>query len=295
MITRLAERIWVVHGGKGGRYPYSHSLYIRDGGGVLVDAGSDPEEIGRLRDGEGISTVVMTHYHEDHFTYLSRLPGAEVWASGADAPAFGSLETLLAFQAALGNEWEAPYRKLLAEKFPFAPRKVARRVADGEELRFGGTLAVAVVAPGHSPGHLCLLFPREGILFLGDYDLTAFGPWYGDAPCGIEQFRGSARRLAAIGADACVVSHEGPVHPGPVTGKVEEYLSAIDRREEALREFLREPRTRGEIISRRLVCGGGNDWWWLDYAEWSLVSKHLEGMILRGEATFEGGRYRRLP
>jgi hydroxyacylglutathione hydrolase len=292
MITRLTDRIGIVEGGKNGRYPYSHSLYIRDGGGFLVDAGSDPAEIARLRDAEGISTVVMTHYHEDHFTYLSGVPDADVWASAGDAPALESLETLLAFEAAAGTEWEAPYRKLLLEKFPFAPRKVARRVVDGEELLFGGTRAVAVVAPGHSPGHLCLFFPDDGILFLGDYDLTAFGPWYGDAPCGIDAFRRSARRLAGIGAETFVVSHEGPVHRGPIAGKVEAYLSMIDRREEALREYLREPRTRAEIIARRLIYGAGNDWWWLDYAEWSLLSKHLEGMILRGEASFGKGVYR---
>ncbi len=295
MITRLTDRIRIVEGGKNGRYPYSHSLYIRDGGGFLVDAGSDPAEIKRLQESEEISTVVMTHYHEDHFTYLSRLPDAEVWASAADAPALESLDTLLFFQAATGTEWETPYRELLAGKFPFAPRRVARRVTDGEELLFGKTRAIAVVAPGHSPGHLCLHFPDEGILFLGDYDLTAFGPWYGDAPCGIDGFRRSARRLATIGADTFVVSHEGPVHPGPIGKKVEAYLSVIDRREEALREFLREPRTRAEIIARRLIYGPGNDWWWLDYAEWSLSAKHLEAMILRGEASCEDGAFRALP
>ena len=295
MITRLTDTIWIVHGLKEGRYPYSHSLYIRDGGGVLVDAGSDPEEIERLRATEGISTVVMTHYHEDHFTYLSDLPEAAVWASAADAPALESLETLLAFEAAAGTEWEAAYRELLTGKFRFAPRNVARRVADGETLSFGKTRATAVVVPGHSPGHLCLHFPDDGILFLGDYDLEAFGPWYGDARCGIDDFRRSARRLAAIGARVCVVSHEGPALRGPIAGSMEAYLSAIDRREEALKGFLREPRTRAEIIARRLACGPENDWWWLDYAEWSLLAKHLEGMILRGEASFEGGAYRLLP
>ena len=53
-------------------------------------------------------------------------------------------------------------RKLFAEEFPFASRKIARKIADGEELRFGDTRAVAVVAPGHTPGHLCLDFPDDG-------------------------------------------------------------------------------------------------------------------------------------
>ena len=277
---------------KSGRYPYSHSLYIKDGGGVLVDAGADPDEIDGLYKNEGIATVVMTHYHEDHFTCLSRLPDAQVWASEADAPPFGSLDTLLEYEAAAKTEWEARYRKLITEKFHFTPRKVARYIADGEELLFGETRAIAVTTPGHSPGHLCLHFPDDGILFLADYDLTAFGPWYGDAICGIEEFRRSVRKLMEIDARICVVSHEGPVHAGPIREKALEYLALIDRREQGLREFLRKPRTREEIISRRLICGPENDWWWLDYAEWSLMSKHLEDMMLRGEASFEDGKYR---
>ena len=290
-ITRLSEKIWVVEGGKGGRYPFSHSLYVADGGGFLVDAGADPAEIDRLRREEGIAAVVMTHYHEDHFTYLSRLPDAEVWASGGDAPALESLSTLLDMYAVTGTEWEPFYRKLFAEKFPFSPRNVARRIADGEELRFGKTRAVAIVVPGHTPGHLCLFFPDDGILFLGDYDLTGFGPWYGDAPCDIGGFRRSARRLSNVGARLHVASHEGPLHRGPIDRKVEAYLTVIEHREEALREFLREPRTRGEIIGGRLVYGPGREGPWFDYGEWALMSKHLEGMLARGEARVEGGRY----
>ncbi len=202
-----------------------------------------------------------------------------------------SLETLLGWYAVLGTEWEPFYRNLFAEKFPFVPRNVARFVADGEELRMGGTRATAVVAPGHTPGHLCLHFPGDGILFLGDYDLTAFGPWYGDAPGDIGAFRRSARKLADVGAQIHVTSHEGPTHRGPIAEKVEAYLSAIDRREEALREFLREPRSRGEIIARRLIYGPGREGPWFDYGEWALLSKHLEGMLARGEAGLQEGRY----
>ncbi len=151
MITRLTDKIWIVEGGKNGRYPYAHSLYVADGGGILVDAGSDPVEIERLRTENGIAAVVMTHYHEDHFTFLPRLPDTPVWSSAADAPALESLETLLAWYGVLGNEWDAFYRKLFAGKFPFAPRKVARRIADGEELRFAAPRAVALGAPGHTP------------------------------------------------------------------------------------------------------------------------------------------------
>lgn len=291
MIRKLTDRIWLIEGGKGGRYPYAHSLYVRDGGGVLVDCGSDLQDILRLKKEEGLGVVVMTHYHEDHFLFLSMLPDVEVWATEEDAPALESFEVLLDRYGVLESEWEPFFRKLLSEKFSFAPRRIARRIADGERLRFGRTEATAVVAPGHTPGHLCLLFPSEGVLFLADYDLTDFGPWYGDKPCAIEAFRRSANRLAEIGADVNVASHETAVHRGPIDPKVAAYLSCIERREETLRGFLRQPRSRREIIDRRIVYGEGHPGPWFDYGEWALLSKHLEGMLARGDASLEGEYY----
>jgi len=291
LIQRLTDRIWLIEGGKGGRYPYSHSIYIRDGGGVLIDCGSDDSEILRLKKEEGLRTVVMTHYHEDHFLFLHTLPDVEVWATGEDAPALESFETLLDRYGLIGSEWEPFFRKLLSEKFSFRPRSVVRKIADGERLRFGQTEATAIIAPGHTPGHLCVLFPADGILFLGDYDLSGFGPWYGDKPGSIEALRRSMKMLAEVGAKINVVSHEAPVHGGDISPEAAAYLSHIDRREEALREFLRQPRTMREIIDRRIVYGEERKGPWFDYGEWALMTKHLEGMLARGEASREGDRY----
>jgi hydroxyacylglutathione hydrolase len=291
MITPLTEKIWLVAGGRNGRAPFSHSLYIRDGGGFLIDAASDPDEIERLRKEEGISAVVMTHYHLDHTAFLHALPGTDVWTTQEDSPAFGSLETLLSWVGATGYEWEESIRSLYRDEYNFHPTVSARTVSDGEELRFGKTRAVALLAPGHTRGHLCLFFPDDGILFLGDYDLSAFGPVYADEPGDIEAFRRSARRLAAIGAETNVVSHGNPVHRGPISGKMEAYLSIIDRREEELRNFLREPRTRAEIIARGMVYGQPQNGEMRGSWEWSLLSRHLKGMIDRGETALQDGAY----
>ncbi len=291
MIRRLTNAIWLVEGGKGGRYPYSHSLYIRDGGGVLVDCGSDIAELERIRREEGLAAILMTHYHEDHFLFLHRFPDVAVWASAGDAPALESFDVFLDWYGASGTESEPFFRSLFAEKFPYAPRAAARRLADGERLRLGRTEATAVVAPGHTPGHLCLHFPADGILFMADYDLTDFGPWYGDRPGSIDDFRRSARMLAGIGAPVNVVSHEEPVHRGDIRGAVERYLSVIDRREEALRAFLAAPRTRRDIVAARIVYGKERTGPWFDYGEWALMSKHLERMISDGEVVRDGDAY----
>jgi len=215
-----------------------------------------------------------------------------VWASDADAPALESKKVLLSRYSVAGTAEEPFFRKLFREKFPFRPRKVARRLGDRRPVRFGRTDVVPIVAPGHTPGHLCLHFPSEGVLFLADYDLSAFGPWYGDTPGSIREFRRSARMLARVGAALHVVSHGAAVHAGAIGNKMEEYLSVIDRREEALRKFLDRPRTRAEIVARRIVYGRKRRGPWFDYGEWALLRKHMDEMAAQGELVVEGDRYR---
>lgn len=33
--------------------------------------------------------------------------------------------------------------------------------------------------PGHMAGHLAVYLPKSKLMFMGDIDLTSFGPWYG--------------------------------------------------------------------------------------------------------------------
>jgi len=291
MIRRITEKIWLIEGLKGGRFPYSHSLYINDGGGVLIDCGSDPEEIIRLRHDNGLAAIVMTHYHEDHFFFRYRFPDVEVWTTAADTPPLESLEALLQNSGAAGTRFEADFRRRLIEEYNYLACTVARHIADGETLHFGGTSARAVIAPGHTPGHLCLHFPQEDILFLGDYDLTPFGPWYGDRVADIDDFKRSGRMLAGLGAKINVASHEEPIHRGSIREKMERYLSVIDRREEKLVDFLRDPHDLEEIIARRIVYGKDAQSEWFDGGEAALMAKHLEKLIREGRVRQDGDRY----
>lgn len=291
MLQRLTEKIWLIEGLKGGRFPYSHSLYVNDGGGVLIDCGSDPEEISRLQREQGLAAIIMTHYHEDHFYFLYRYPEVEVWTTALDTPPLESLEALMEGSGVAGTRFEADYRRRLAGEYNYVPRKVARRVNDRETLRFGETEAQAVIAPGHTPGHLCLHFLREGVLFLGDYDLTPFGPWYGDRTADIDDFKSSGRMLSELGAEINLASHEEPVHRGSIREKMERYLSVIDQREEGLVAFLSEPHSMEEIIAHRVVYGKDAASEWFDGGEALLMTKHLERMIAQGRAAQEGDRY----
>jgi glyoxylase-like metal-dependent hydrolase (beta-lactamase superfamily II) len=291
VLQRLTEKIWLIEGLKGGRFPHSHSLYINDGGGVLIDCGSDPEEISRLQRDKGLAVILMSHYHEDHFYFLYRYPQVEVWTTAPEIPPLESLEVLVGGSGVAGTRYEADYRRRLAGEYNYVPRKVARCIVDSETLRFGDTEVQAVISPGHTPGHLCLHFPREGILFLGDYDLTPFGPWYGDRTADIDDLKRSGKMLSSLGAEITVVSHEEPVHRGSIQEKMKRYLSVIDQREEKLVDFLSEPHNLEEIIAHRIVYGKEATSEWFDGGEALLMVKHLEKLIREERVLQEGDRY----
>ena len=62
----------------------------------------------------------------------------------------------------------------MTDEFNFRPKSQARFIRSEKEIDLGQVKVQAIATPGHTPGHLSFFFPEEEVLFLGDYDLTAF-------------------------------------------------------------------------------------------------------------------------
>lgn len=100
---------------------------------------------------------------------------------------------------------------------------------DGEVLEFGGTRLEVVSAPGHSPGHICLLERDRGLLFSGDaacvedwayVERTPFEP---GGPGDYVRFLGSLKKISSLPFEA-MFSAEGFTLGGAIE-HVEETLS----------------------------------------------------------------------
>jgi len=102
--------------------------------------------------------------------------------------------------------------------------------SDGDLLNFGDTTLQIIHTPGHTIGHSSFFFPEEEILFLGDLDLTAFGPWYGDRVSDIDQIIESLQKLLSIPAKIFITSHEAGTIEGDIAKRVENYLGIIKQR-----------------------------------------------------------------
>ena len=111
--------------------------------------------------GKPIGRIALTHYHSDHTGQVDalarQLPGVEVLISARDAKVLGGDKT---------PEPGEPKGRLVPAPTPKTPMTML-----GNHV---GSLEVHP-APGHSPGQVAFLDPRDGTLYCGDAYATLGG------------------------------------------------------------------------------------------------------------------------
>jgi glyoxylase-like metal-dependent hydrolase (beta-lactamase superfamily II) len=288
-------RVSVFFGAKNGKYPDGNQVLIR---GTETRAALDTPIVANCIGPEFDATelVVMGHVHEDHMAGLHRLPGAAVCVHQADLPAAQSWEGML---AAFGMTDPAVIEGMLAKfqrDFFYAPRPDATGYVDGARWDLGRTGIRAFHMPGHTAGHTVLLVEPEGVAFIGDIDLTGFGPYYGDAGSSLQDFRRSLARLPDIPAKVWVTSH----HRGVYTERahflrdLEAFAAKFDARAQRLLDLLREsPKTLAQLVRHRVLYPPGHESPWVVDAETRTISQHLEELLANGRVQLDAeGVYR---
>jgi glyoxylase-like metal-dependent hydrolase (beta-lactamase superfamily II) len=285
--------IWFIRGPNKGRYPNCHSIYI-EGPGILIDPSADRKRLEELKGNPGVKVVLLSHVHEDHLMHLDLFHDVPLWVPASDAPQITDIELLLNTYCACG-EMRDYYRKILEEQFHFHPRKPDRLLKDGDIVDAGGLTIQIIHTPGHTPGHLCFLFSEPRILFLCDYDLTPFGPWYGDTHSSIEETIRSVARLESIPADIWLTSHEDGIFEANPGRLWQEYIEVINARETKLLELLETPQTLEEIARSYIVYKKPRqpEKFYL-FNEQLIMEKHLSRLIQKGQIVQDHNRFVRL-
>ena len=284
----------VIPGKNQGRYPYCHSIYIEEAG-VLIDPGSDRERLQETKRDNGFQMTWLSHWHEDHLMHLDLLEDMPLWMSEQDAPPLSDIEIFLDWYGVKNEKDRAFWRNELKEKFHYRPRIPERFLRDGEKIDLGNVSVEVIRTPGHSPGHLAFFFREPQVLFLGDYDLTPFGPWYGDRYSSIEQPIDSIMRLKKSRAMVWLTCHETGVIEGDLRTFFDDSLGVIQSREDKLLELLKHPRTMEEIVDAWILYGRKREPKELyAFSEQAHMQKHLEKLLKQDVIAFDGGRYHRI-
>lgn len=290
---RHFEPVWFIPGENRGKYPFCHSIYI-EGAGVLIDPASDRERLVQLRESPGVKTVWLSHWHEDHFMHQDLFDGLPLCISEADAAPLSDLEVLMDAYG-IDDDTRDHWRPIFENQFHFRPRKATRFLIGGEVIDLGTVTVEVISTPGHTPGHLSFFFKGPDILFLGDYDLSKFGPWYGDVQSSIQGTIDSVEHLRHIPSRMWFTSHETGVfeeEPGRIW---DEYLGVIAEREGKLIDFLEEPRTMEEIVEAWIIYGKPREpRVFYEFGERVHMKKHLERLMGQGMVALKGDRFSRV-
>ena len=278
-------------GAKSGKYPDGNQVVVRGSDTMVVfDTPQVANQLAPvLADAD---FAILGHVHEDHMAGLHLMRGKPVQVHEADLDAARSFEGLSRHYG-YPPPVLAALRAQIEARFHYAPRPDAMGYTDGAVWDLGGVRVRAVHLPGHTAGHCVLLVEPAGIAFIGDIDLSGFGPYYGDATSSLADFRRSLQRLAELPASAWITSH----HKGVIRERavflelLAAFAARIDEREARLLRMLEAgPRTLDDLVRERLMYPPHAAELWIDSAEARSIQLHLDELLAAGRVQCDGGK-----
>jgi glyoxylase-like metal-dependent hydrolase (beta-lactamase superfamily II) len=293
-MIEIADRIFYIEGTNRGRYPDCHSMFIKDNTSAIIDPACREDLMRQLASEHGVDIVLNTHYHEDHRIYNYCFDGARLLVHQLDEHGYGSVEHFISGFSVVNS---APLKELwlafLDDTCKYQPYAVDDTFEDGFEIDLGHTLMQVVHTPGHSAGHCCFFFPREGVAYLGDIDLTSFGPWYASDNSGIDDFLSSIERVRELRPRTVVTSHGDGLITENVDERLKEYADIIHNRDRLILDFLTQPRNLEQILDLEVVYRRNQKapdafFYWDD--RW-MIEEHIKRLVSIGKIAKIGKNY----
>lgn len=281
-------------GAKSGKYPDGNQVIVH--GADLCVAFDTPLVSNRIGpDFDGVDMVILGHVHEDHMAGLHRVPKAAVQVHAADLAAAQSWDGLGA-HFGYPPQVLGPMQDKLRAEFFYHPRPDATAYADGAVWQLGGGVSVrAQHLPGHTAGHCALIEQSHGVAFIGDIDLSGFGPYYGDATSNLADFRRSLAAVADLDARVWVTSHHRAVitERDHFLAQLAAFTAKLDEREAKLLAMLAAgPQAMDDLVRQRLLYPPEHDALWVGFVERRSIGMHLDELRDQGRVRqLDDGRW----
>lgn len=240
-----------------------------ENGWTIIDAGLNnsrtrgfwDEKIGNRR----IETILITHYHPDHFGYaggLQEKTGAQLRMSEIDAELGKAswqtefLETMSSHYTASGVPAEMS-EQMVKNTADFQPLvnplpKINQYLAEGDRIQIGRYEYKAIHTPGHSDGMVCFYNKEENVLFSADHILPKITPnisyWFHGQENPLALYLASLEKIKELDVDFVIPSHGSPFYGA--NERIEELMNHHQERLDETKEALAEPLTVYQTCER---------------------------------------------
>lgn len=295
LIDKKIGPLTVLFGEGMGKYPHGNALVIegRDKSAII-----DPNlgVVARKDCLPQVDLVLHSHAHEDHVAGSHLFPNVPWYVHNDDLLGLQSLDGIMEIYGFPEPE-RSRFAEVIRNEFHYMAKEDAIAFKEGDVFDFGGVSLEVIHTPGHTRGHCCFLISwensNEKLVYLGDIELTGFGPYYGDAWSSLEDFEASIGKLKKIDAHWWLTFH----HKGLIEGKstfvemLDKFSSVIDSRESRLLKYLSEPRSIEDIVAHRFVYRPGVEGDTFDLIERRSMTQHLNRLMGAGRIAQEEGRY----
>ena len=238
--------------------------------------------------------MLVSHAHEDHIAGLGATGARHVHAHVDDVIGIRSLDGLLEVYGLPPADAERFGEKLVAD-FNVGDVPHASAFADGDVFDVGGATVRVMHLPGHTRGHSAFVVEPDGVAFVGDVDLSSFGPYYGDHWSDLDDFVASIAKVRDLDAAHYVTFH----HKGIVSGRAEfvrqldAFASVIGQRDERLLALLARPRSFADLVDEGIIYRPGTrPENFGDSVERRSIEMHLARLVGDGAVVVEDDLYR---
>ena len=252
-------------------------LIRADDGWTLVDCGWDmPDVLEALRAQvtdigvrlEEIRTLVITHFHTDHYgmagtligltrarLLMHRLDWLHVEQEMVDfGQMIGRLNSWLQLNGAPPEMTAEEHRRMDAMRRLYTVIEPDVKIEEGHEIISGNHKFRVVWTPGHTNGHICLFDEERRALMTGDHVLDPISPnvslarEYLGNPLG--QYLQSLRKVGELDADLVLPAHGDPFRG--ISRRVRELLAHHDEREAEVLEAVSHGERTGYQVAAAL-------------------------------------------
>lgn len=262
MVLEVAPQLWCIDTMLGGVTGVTAAYLVGGDAPTLIDVGArtSAETVASALDAHGVgpgdlATILLTHVHLDHCgatgDLAARFPSARILVHPRGAPHLAEPDRLIAASRAVYDT----RAELFGGLAPTAPERIGS-VEDGVALSAGPGRTLRIVhAPGHARHHLAVLDEATGVLIAAD----ALGVRVGGADLhpavpppdyDPDAFAETIDRLAALGAETCLISHFADV--GPVDEALDAARAANARIAAACRALPEDARGDPEAVGAAL-------------------------------------------